>query len=110
MTGETALLTIRKTFNNTHVVLSDQSGRVIFTTSEKRYGKMLPNTNYAVEAAIFTAEKLEIRSLTVNLKGPNAGGLLGAINAIRNMGIEVKACFISNNIAYGGNRRPGVRR
>mmetsp|Transcript_81502 Transcript_81502/g.225743 ORF Transcript_81502/g.225743 Transcript_81502/m.225743 type:complete len:222 (-) Transcript_81502:80-745(-) len=110
LSGTIGLLTIRKTYNNTHVVLCNSQGKVIWTTSEKRYGKMLPNTNYAVEAAIYTAEKLGIQKVTVNLKGPNAGGLQGAIAAIRNTGIDVASCFVSNNIAYGGNRPAGVRR
>mmetsp|Transcript_64434 Transcript_64434/g.149857 ORF Transcript_64434/g.149857 Transcript_64434/m.149857 type:complete len:226 (-) Transcript_64434:63-740(-) len=110
MKGETAILCIRKTFNNTHVALTKDKGQMIWCTTEKRYGKTLPNTNYAVEAAVYTAEKLGIQRVIVQLKGPNAAGLQGAIAAVRNTGIDVAACIIHNNIAYGGPRAPGVRR
>uniref|UniRef100_A0A7S2AIY1 Uncharacterized protein n=1 Tax=Alexandrium andersonii TaxID=327968 RepID=A0A7S2AIY1_9DINO len=110
MQGITGLLCIRKTFNNTHVNLCDHTGKVIWTTTEKRYGTMFPNSNYAVEAAIYTAEKLGIKKVYVKLKGPNAYGLTGAIAAIRNMGIDVAGAFVMNNMKYAGWRSPGVRR
>jgi len=101
---------IRKTFNNTFVsICRPEDGGVIWTSTEKRFGR-IPNTNYAVEAAIYTAQKMGYGSVIVKLKGTNVAGMSGAINAIRQTGMTVDSCFIQNNVPYGGCRPRTIRR
>eukprot|EP00931_Biecheleriopsis_adriatica_P044347 TRINITY_DN2536_c0_g1_i1.p1 TRINITY_DN2536_c0_g1~~TRINITY_DN2536_c0_g1_i1.p1 ORF type:complete len:204 (-),score=46.94 TRINITY_DN2536_c0_g1_i1:54-665(-) len=104
-----AMLTVHKKKNNTHVALTDLKGEVIWCTGEKRYGKVLPNANRAVEAALFVAEKLGVDTIVLQLKGmPNSMGSI--LNTVRSTGIQVSQAYVRNNIAYGGCRPRGVRR
>ncbi|CAE8676672.1 unnamed protein product [Polarella glacialis] len=103
------ILTINKMKNNTHVALTDNKGHVIWGTSEKRYGKLLPNANRAVEAAIFVAEKLNVDNVVLKVKGlPTALGSI--ITTIRGTGMNVSQALVMNNIRYGGCRPKGIRR
>lgn len=96
-------MTVRKSKNNTHVALCDKKGEVVWATTEKRYGVLLPNANRAVEAALYVADKLGVQSLILQIKGtPSALG--GIIATVRNSGINVSQAYVRNNIAYGGSR------
>ncbi|CAK0910173.1 unnamed protein product [Prorocentrum cordatum] len=79
---------IYKTFNNIHVRLALRGERVIWQTMEKLYGATLPNTNFAIEAALCTAGKLSIPRVFVQLMGPNSTAMQGTIMTIGNLGIE----------------------
>ncbi|CAK0833562.1 unnamed protein product [Prorocentrum cordatum] len=102
--GSDVHMIIHKSYNNTHVCLAQRGEKIIWHTTEKRYGATLPNTNFAIEAAVYTAGKLGIPRLFVQLMGPNSTAMQSAIMTIRNLGIEVSGCVIRNNIRYGGNR------
>eukprot|EP00933_Yihiella_yeosuensis_P016228 TRINITY_DN1394_c0_g1_i1.p1 TRINITY_DN1394_c0_g1~~TRINITY_DN1394_c0_g1_i1.p1 ORF type:complete len:212 (-),score=56.87 TRINITY_DN1394_c0_g1_i1:83-718(-) len=105
-----AMLTVRKSKNNTHVVLSDKlTGKCFWHSTEKRYGKLLPNANRAVEAALFVAEKLDIPTVALQIKGMPTM-MRGVIDTVRSSGINVSEAYVRNNIMYGGNRQRGVRR
>mmetsp|Transcript_22097 Transcript_22097/g.58334 ORF Transcript_22097/g.58334 Transcript_22097/m.58334 type:complete len:206 (+) Transcript_22097:92-709(+) len=110
MAGKVGMLYIKRTYNNTHVALGHPppKGGVIWCTTEKRYGKLLPNTNYAIEAAIYTAQALGISKVMVQIKGQVQ--IEGALRAIRSMGIDVVGAVIRNTVAYGGSRVSGIRR
>ena len=104
-----AMMTVRKSKNNTHVALCDKKGEVVWATTEKRYGVLLPNANRAVEAALYVADKLGVESIVLQIKGmPNAMG--GIIATVRNSGISVTQAYVRNNIAYGGSRPRLARR
>eukprot|EP00438_Fugacium_kawagutii_P012593 Skav201294 [mRNA] locus=scaffold37:132296:135342:+ [translate_table: standard] len=104
-----AIMTVRKSKNNTHVALCDQKGEVVWGTTEKRYGVLLPNANRAVEAALYVADKLGVDSIVLQVKGmPNALG--GIIATVRNSGIQVSQAYVRNNIKYGGTRSRLARR
>eukprot|EP00435_Cladocopium_sp_Y103_P055907 s83_g18.t1 len=104
-----AMMTVRKSKNNTHVALCDKKGEVVWATTEKRYGVLLPNANRAVEAALYVADKLGVESLILQIKGtPSALG--GIIATVRNSGINVSQAYVRNNIAYGGSRPRLARR
>ncbi|CAE7482408.1 ALPHA-ADR [Symbiodinium pilosum] len=64
-----AMLTVRKSKNNSHVALCDRKGEVVWCTTEKRYGQLLPNANRAIEAALFVADKLGVESIVLQVKG-----------------------------------------
>eukprot|EP00930_Biecheleria_cincta_P087621 TRINITY_DN76849_c0_g1_i1.p1 TRINITY_DN76849_c0_g1~~TRINITY_DN76849_c0_g1_i1.p1 ORF type:complete len:257 (-),score=35.64 TRINITY_DN76849_c0_g1_i1:79-819(-) len=103
-----AMLTVVKKKNNTHVCLGDLTGKAVWATSEKRYGKLLPNANRAVEAALFVAEKLGIKNIVLQIKGVPAM-MGGVINTVRASGLNVSQAYIRNNIAYGGCRPRHIR-
>lgn len=103
-----AMLTVVKKKNNTHVCLGDMTGKAVWATSEKRYGKLLPNANRAVEAALFVAEKLGIKNIVLQIKGV-PGMMGGVINTVRASGLNVTQAYVRNNIAYGGCRPRHIR-
>ncbi|CAE7755252.1 unnamed protein product [Symbiodinium necroappetens] len=104
-----AMLTVRKSKNNAHVALCDKKGEIVWCTTEKRYGPLLPNANRAIEAALFVADKLGVESIVLQVKG--APGALGSIIAtIRSSGINVTQAYVRNTIQYGGCRPRLMRR
>ena len=106
----TSNLTIRKMKNNTHVTLmgSDWKTRIFYTT-EKRFGKVLPNAQRAVEAALFAAAQVGIREINVSYLGTIVA-LSSIINVIKASGIMVKTACMKDNIRRGGCRQRRPRR
>ncbi len=101
-------LTIRKTKNNTHVTLIDSEWKIrIFYTTEKRFGKVLPNAQRAVESCLFAAVKIGITHVNVSYLGTIVA-LSSIINVIKASGISVKKACMKDNIRRGGcrQRRP----
>eukprot|EP00401_Gymnodinium_catenatum_P044595 CAMPEP_0117571696 /NCGR_PEP_ID=MMETSP0784-20121206/59906_1 /TAXON_ID=39447 /ORGANISM="" /LENGTH=209 /DNA_ID=CAMNT_0005369907 /DNA_START=21 /DNA_END=650 /DNA_ORIENTATION=+ len=108
--GIVGRLVVRQTFNNTHVALCDSHGLALWCTTEKHFEKKLPNSQCAVESAIFAAKRLGINKIVVRLKGNNPHSMRAALTVIRKSGMGVVAYFVESNLPYGGNRAPGVRR
>ncbi|CAE6926592.1 unnamed protein product [Symbiodinium sp. CCMP2456] len=104
-----AMLTVRKSKNNAHVALCDKKGEIVWCTTEKRYGPLLPNANRAIEAALFVADKLGVESIVLQVKG-SPGALGGIIATIRSSGINVSQAYVRNTIQYGGCRPRLMRR
>ncbi|CAE7435928.1 rpsK [Symbiodinium sp. CCMP2592] len=104
-----AMLTVRKSKNNAHVALCDKKGEIVWCTTEKRYGPLLPNANRAIEAALFVADKLGVESIVLQVKG-SPGALGGIIATIRSSGINVTQAYVRNTIQYGGCRPRLMRR
>eukprot|EP00439_Symbiodinium_sp_Y106_P034158 s392_g4.t1 len=104
-----AMLTVRKSKNNAHVALCDKKGEIVWCTTEKRYGPLLPNANRAIEAALFVADKLGVESIVLQVKG-SPGALGGIIATIRSSGISVTQAYVRNTIQYGGCRPRLMRR
>mmetsp|Transcript_91020 Transcript_91020/g.293848 ORF Transcript_91020/g.293848 Transcript_91020/m.293848 type:complete len:257 (-) Transcript_91020:182-952(-) len=108
-TGQLAVMNIMRTYNNTHVNLSEaRTGRKIWKTTEKRYGKQIGNTTYAVEGAVYTAQALGIDKIFVSMKAVT--GIERILATIRGTGMKVQGAVLKNNIAYGGQRACRPRR
>ena len=109
------IATIKATFNNVLVTLTDIYGNTISWSSAGRNGfkGSRKNTPYAAqttaEAAAKEASDLGLRRVEVRVKGPGSGRE-SAIRAINTAGIEISAIKDVTPIPHNGCRPPKRRR
>jgi len=109
------IATIKATFNNVLVTLSDIYGNTISWSSAGRNGfkGSRKNTPFAAqvtaEAAAKEAYDLGLRRVEVRVKGPGSGRE-SAIRAINTAGIEISAIKDVTPIPHNGCRPPKRRR
>jgi small subunit ribosomal protein S11 len=109
------IATIKATFNNVLVTLTDIYGNTISWSSAGRNGfkGSRKNTPYAAqvtaEAAAKEAYDLGLRRVEVRVKGPGSGRE-SAIRAINTAGIEISAIKDVTPIPHNGCRPPKRRR
>ncbi|MHC1737865.1 MAG: 30S ribosomal protein S11 [Ignavibacteriaceae bacterium] len=109
------IATIKATFNNVLVTLTDIYGNTISWSSAGRNGfkGSRKNTPYAAqttaEAAAKEAYGLGLRRVEVRVKGPGSGRE-SAIRAINTAGIEISAIKDVTPIPHNGCRPPKRRR
>ena len=109
------IATIKATFNNVIVTLTDIYGNTISWSSAGRnnFKGSRKNTPYAAqvtaEAAAKEAFDLGLRSVEVRVKGPGSGRE-SAIRAINTAGIEISAIKDVTPIPHNGCRPPKRRR
>ena len=109
------IASIKATFNNTHVTLTDKIGNVIAWSSAGTSGfkGSRKNTAYAATTA---AEKLGqeaiqmgLRTIDIKVKGPGAGRE-SAIRALAVAGLEVTSIRDVTPLPHNGCRPPKRRR
>lgn len=111
----TGIATIKSTFNNTIVSISDTNGNVISWGSAGTAGfkGTKKGTPFAAQSAAETAaEKAKeqgVRAVDVLVKGPGAGRET-AIRAIQAAGIEIMSIKDVTPIPHNGCRPPKRRR
>lgn len=109
------IATIKATFNNVLVTLTDIYGNTISWSTAGRNGfkGSRKNTPYAAqttaEAAAKEAYDLGLRRVEVRVKGPGSGRE-SAIRAINTAGIEISAIKDVTPIPHNGCRPPKRRR
>jgi len=109
------IATIKATFNNVIVTLTDIYGNTISWSSAGRnnFKGSRKNTPYAAqvtaEAAAKEAFDLGLRRVEVRVKGPGSGRE-SAIRAINTAGIEISAIKDVTPIPHNGCRPPKRRR
>ena len=106
---------IKATFNNTIITLSDKNGNAIAWASAGALGfkGSRKNTPYAAQLAAEDAVKIAheagMRKVKVYVKGPG-NGRESAIRSIHNAGVEVTEIFDKTPIPHNGCRPPKRRR
>jgi small subunit ribosomal protein S11 len=107
--------TIKATFNNTIISLSDSYGKVISWSSAGRVGfkGSRKNTPYAAQNAAESAAKeaieLGLMRVEVEVKGPGSGRE-AAIRALQVAGLEIISIKDITPIPHNGCRPPKRRR
>ena len=102
---------IHSTFNNTIVTISDEQGNVISWSSAGALGfkgakKSTPfAAQLAGEAAAKVAYDQGLRSVDIDVKGPDSGRE-GAVRALANAGLTVTSITDSTPIPHNGCRPP----
>ncbi|MCB0832545.1 MAG: 30S ribosomal protein S11 [Bacteroidetes bacterium] len=111
----TGIATIRATFNNTIVTLSNPNGEVITwcTSGKMGFRGSKKSTPFAAQVAAETAAKVAIdlgmRKVEVRVKGPGSGRE-SAIRSLQAAGLEITAIRDLTPIPHNGCRPPKKRR
>lgn len=109
-----AIATIKATFNNTIVSITDLDGEVLCWASAGTIGfkgsrKSTPfAAQRTAESAAEKAQKMGVRSVEVRVKGPGSGRE-SAIRALQAAGLEIKAIEDVTPLPHNGCR-PRKRR
>ncbi len=109
-----AVATIKATFNNTIVSITDLDGEVLCWASAGTIGfkgsrKSTPfAAQRTAESAAEKAQKMGVRSVEVRVKGPGSGRE-SAIRALQAAGLEIKAIEDVTPLPHNGCR-PRKRR
>ena len=115
-TVEKGIVSIKATFNNTHVVVSDEDGNVLTWATAGRAGfrGARESTPYAAqitsEKALEDAKTLHgLQSAVVYVKGIGPGRDQ-AIRGVVNSGVDLEAIFDETPIPFNGCRKKKVRK
>jgi len=106
---------IKSTFNNTIVTISDPNGNVLCwsTTGRNKFKGSRKNTPYAAQitASDAATQALEfgMKTIDVRVKGPGVGRE-SAIRALQSVGLTVKSIKDITPIPHNGCRPPKRRR
>ncbi len=109
-----ALASVRATFNNTQITISDPEGNVLTWSSAGRAGfkGSRKGTPYAAQIAAqncgYQAKDMGVRTIDVQVKGPG-GGRESAVRALQATGLSVKSIRDVTPIPHNGCR-PRKRR
>lgn len=109
-----AIATIKATFNNTIISVTDLNGEILCWASAGTIGfkgsrKKTPfAAQRAAESAAEKAQKLGVRQIEVRVKGPGSGRE-SAIRALQAAGLEIKAIEDVTPLPHNGCR-PRKRR
>jgi small subunit ribosomal protein S11 len=109
-----AIATVKATFNNTIVAITDLNGDVLCWTSAGQLGfkgsrKSTPfAAQRAAESVAQKAQKMGVRSIEVRVKGPGSGRE-SAVRALQAAGLEIKAIEDVTPLPHNGCR-PRKRR
>jgi len=109
-----AIVTVKSTFNNTHITFSDANGDALCwdTAGTAGYKGSRKSTPFAAQKAAERcadkAKKMGIREVEVRVKGPGSGRE-SAIRAIQAAGLKIKAIEDRTPLPHNGCR-PRKRR
>jgi small subunit ribosomal protein S11 len=109
-----AIATVKATFNNTIVAITDLNGDVLCWTSAGQLGfkgsrKSTPfAAQRCAESVAQKAQKMGVRSVEVRIKGPGSGRE-SAVRALQAAGLEIKAIEDVTPLPHNGCR-PRKRR
>ena len=110
------IVTIKATFNNTHITFTDLSGNVLSKSSAGKVGfkgskKSSPFAaqQASEEAAREARDKYEVRRVSVRLRGPGSGRD-SAIRGISSAGISITSLEDVTPLPHNGCRPPKKRR
>ena len=110
-----AIATIKATFNNTVISITDLNGDVLCWASAGTIGfkgsrKSTPfAAQRAAESAAEKAQKMGVRQVEVRVKGPGSGRE-SAIRALQAAGLEIKAIEDVTPLPHNGCRPKKRRR
>ena len=110
-----AIATIKATFNNTLVSITDLNGDVLCWASAGTIGfkgsrKSTPfAAQRTAESAAEKAQKLGVRQIEVRIKGPGSGRE-SAVRALQAAGLEIKAIEDVTPLPHNGCRAKKRRR
>ena len=103
-------VTIKSTFNNTIVTITDENGNVLTWSSAGAFFKgSKKSTPYAAqmaaEAAANSAKEYGVKTVDVYIKGPGSGRE-AAVRALQAAGLEINAIVDSTPVPHNGCRPP----
>ncbi len=110
-----AIATVKATFNNTLVSITDLNGNVLCWASAGTIGfkgsrKSTPfAAQRTAESAAQKAQKLGVRQVEVRIKGPGSGRE-SAVRALQAAGLEIKAIEDVTPLPHNGCRPKKRRR
>jgi len=110
-----AIATVKATFNNTIISVTDLNGEILCWASAGTIGfkgsrKKTPfAAQRAAESAAEKAQKLGVRQIEVRVKGPGSGRE-SAVRALQAAGLEIKAIEDVTPLPHNGCRARKRRR
>ena len=111
----TGIAFVNATFNNTIIIITDDSGNVIAWSSagSKGFKGSRKSTPYAAQiaadAAATKAQEHGLKILTVKLKGPGSGRET-ALRALQSRGFKILSIKDTTTMPHNGSRPPKKRR
>ena len=109
------IASIKATFNNTHISITDKFGNVIAwsTAGTSGFKGSRKSTPYAAQIAADTAatkaQEHGLKELVVRLKGPGSGRET-ALRALQSRGFKIISINDVTPMAHNGSRPPKKRR
>lgn len=106
---------VKATFNNTHVVITDPSGRVIAWSSPGKVNFVGSRKSSAFAATVAAQEAAKVamgfgmKEVEVNLKGPGAGRE-SAVRGLQSAGLAITAIRDTTPVPHNGCRARKRRR